>query len=110
MRIFSGALALSALLSGGSVSLADINETTDRHIRNLYGCQISTTDNIKPEFSERERAWASWMTGLANLSNDGIPEVIVGYSTGGPLWCRRIISSPDYSHIYSRFKSNHTEF
>ncbi len=58
---------------------ADINETTDRFVRNHYGCMISTVDAIKPEFSERESAWASWMTGLADLNSDGAPEVIAGY-------------------------------
>jgi hypothetical protein len=40
---------------------------------------ISTQDNLKPEFSENESAWVSWMTGFADLNHDGLPEVIAGY-------------------------------
>ena len=73
-------------------TVADINATTDRYTRNIYGCMISTQDNLKPQFSEMEFAWVSWMTGFADLNQDGLPEIIAGYrheySKGYGRWTR----------------------
>ena len=97
---FFGTILLSASLVG-SVAAADINRTTDRYTRNKYGCMVSTQDGVKPEFSESEHAWASWMTGLADLTHDGIPEVIAGYeheySEGYGSWNREIYQYGFYS-------------
>ena len=95
----SMAAFLTIFLSSGAV--ADINWTTDRYVRNHYACMISTRDGLKPEFSEGEYAWASWMTGLADLTHDGIPEVIAGYeheySRGYGPWTREIYQYGFYS-------------
>lgn len=101
MRVILCSYTCAALIFSGSEARANINETTDRHLRNQYACQISTTDGIKPEFSAREQAWASWMTGLADLNNDSIPEVIAGYEheyyEGGGRWAREVYQYGFYS-------------
>lgn len=66
----------------GSIAKAEttINLTTDRYVRNLYGCYLSTNDNVKPQFSDAENAWVdSTNLGFADLNGDRIPELITGY-------------------------------
>jgi FG-GAP-like repeat len=100
LSILARIAAFSTIIFSSGAA-ADINSTTDRYVRDQYACMISTQDGLKPEFSETEYAWASWMTGLADLSHDGIPEVIAGYeheySPGYGPWTREIYQYGFYS-------------
>ena len=40
---------------------------------------LSTEDGLKPKFGQIENAWASWMTGYADLNQDSSPEIIAGF-------------------------------
>ena len=87
---FFNFLVISFLITGAAFS--DINKTTDRYLRDKYGCMITTQDGIKPKFNEQENEWVSWNQGYADLNQDNIPEIIAGYeheySKGRGVWTR----------------------
>ena len=65
---FFNLLFIPFLITGAAFS--DINKTTDRYIRDKYGCMITTQDGIKPKFSEKENVWVSSIQGYADLNQD----------------------------------------
>ena len=101
-------LACLFLILNHNLATAEINNTTDRFIRDKYGCMISTNAGLKPKFDQTENAWASWMTGYADLNNDGFPEIIAGYeheySEGYGKWTRKpyqygfYSNNPEFKH------------
>ena len=74
---FFNFLVISFLITCAAFS--DINKTTDRYLRDKYGCMITTQDGIKPKFNDQENEWVSWAQGYADLNQDNIPEIIAGY-------------------------------
>ena len=96
---FFNLLIIPFLITGAAFS--DINKTTDRYIRDKYGCMITTQDGIKPKFSEKENVWVSSIQGYADLNQDKIPEIIAGYeheySKRGGVWARTTYQYGFYS-------------
>ena len=83
-------------------AVADINHTTDRHVRDKYGCMVTTQNGVKPSFGPNEYFWVSNIVGYADLNQDKIPEIISGYvgtgqKIGGGVWARKPVQYGFYS-------------
>lgn len=74
-------VSCAAIMAQVQVSVAAINETTDRYRWDQLACKLSTDDSLKPEFLGLDFVRADNTNfGYADLTGDGNPEFITGAS------------------------------
>ena len=79
----------------------DINQTTDRHLRQEIMCRVATTPGLKPQFRELDNLRvSSENNAYADLDQDGRPEFISGFSDETYTRDRDTLSKEGYERLF----------
>lgn len=108
LKYFGYGLACAAIVLANT-AYASPNKTTDRYVKDKYGCMLTTQPGVKPELNTTdEYFWSADRAGYADLNQDGIPEVISGMahaaSPKGGVYSRQPYQYSFYS-IDENFKA-----
>jgi hypothetical protein len=98
-----------------TAAYCEVNETTDEYVRDKYVCEVASRPRLEPDLKGYDFIRADSVNiGYADLTSDGIPEIITGasdetYLTNDDRYFAGNLSRSRHSHQYS-FYSTRDDF